>query len=73
LTIKETQPMEAGFCGLRVAAPSDLGAKLENLRPSSLGIVVQVGKDRGQALACDCGGAEVTSWFGDQTRKGPKR
>jgi len=71
LTIKEWQPMEAGFCGLRVAAPSDLGVKLHQLRPSSLGIVITAGKNRGQALACDCGGADVTSWFPDQTLKPP--
>ena len=69
LYIKEMQPMEDGFCGLRVEAPSDLGVTLDKLRPSSLGIVVTVKKDRGQALACDCGGAKVTSWFPDKTQK----
>jgi hypothetical protein len=69
LWIREVQPMEPGFCGLRVVAPDDLGVKLQDLRPSSLGIVVTVGKDRGQALACDCGGATVTSWFPDKMRK----
>jgi hypothetical protein len=69
LTIVETQTMEPGFCGVRVRGPKDLGAKLEEIRPSSLGIVVTVGKDRGQALACDCGGADVTSWIPDKQKK----
>lgn len=71
LIIKEIQAMEDGFCGVRVQAPDDLGVKLDSIRPSSLGVVVTVGKDRGQALACDCGGAKVTSWFGDRMRKVP--
>src|ERR1041385_1631845 len=71
LTIVETQSMEPGFCGLRVRAPTDLGATLKDIRPSSLGIVVTVEMDRGQALACDCGGAEVTSWIPDK-QKSPK-
>ena len=69
LYIVETQSMEDGYCGLRVETPSDLGVTLDKLRPSSLGIVVTVKKDRGQALACDCGGAKVTSWFPDKTQK----
>jgi hypothetical protein len=69
LYIKEAQPMEEGFCGIRVETPSDFGVTLDKIAPSSLGIVVTVKKDRGQALACDCGGAKVTSWFPDKMRE----
>ncbi len=68
LRIVEVMPMEAGYYGLRVEAPSDLGVRLEQTRPSVLGIVVDDGTDRGQALACSCGGAEVTPWFGERTQ-----
>jgi len=73
LYIVEVQPMESGFCGLRVQAPSDLGVKLEDVKPSSLGIVVTVKKDRGQALACDCGAAQISNWHAATTQKLPKR
>jgi hypothetical protein len=63
----ETQPL--GFYGLRVVAPGDLGAKLEAMRPSTLGVIVTTKTDRGQGLACSCGGAEVTSWFAARTQK----
>lgn len=73
LRIAEVQPQEPGFYGLRVEIndPRELGnAQLEATRPSTLGVVVADGTDRGQALACSCGGAEVTSWFADRTRSG---
>jgi hypothetical protein len=72
LRIVEVQPEPAGFYGLRVEGPSDLGVRLEATRPSALGIVVDNGKNRGQALACSCGGAEVTAWFGDRTQERPR-
>ena len=68
LRIVEVMPMETGYYGLRVEAPSDLGVRLEQTRPSVLGIVVGDGTDRGQALACSCGGADVTPWFGERTQ-----
>ena len=71
LRIVEFQPMPLGFYGLRVEAPSDLGVRLEATRPSALGVVIDDGTDHGQALACSCGGAEVTSWFADRTREKP--
>ena len=69
LKIVEVQPQESGFYGLRVEAPGDLGVRLEATRPSTLGIVVEDRKGRGQALACSCGAADVTSWFADRTRE----
>jgi hypothetical protein len=64
LRIVEVQPQEAGFYGLGVEGPRDLGVRLEQIRPSTLGIVVETGADRGQALACACPAADVTPWFG---------
>lgn len=62
-----------GFYGLRLEAPPDLGVRLDQIRPSSLGIVVKTQRDAGQGLACDCGGAEVTSWFSDRIKERPDR
>lgn len=73
LGIVEVQPQEAGFYGLRVEAPGDVGVRLEKMRPSSLGVVIADGMDRGQTLACSCGGAEVTSWFANRTQEPPDR
>ena len=69
LRIVEFKFGEPGFCALRVEAPHDLGVKLEDMRPSTLGIVVEAGGDRGQALACSCKPAEVSSWFGETTKE----
>jgi len=68
LRIVEVQQQELGFFALRVEAPHDLGVRVEQTRPSTLGIVVNDGTDRGQALACSCGAADVTSWFGERTQ-----
>ena len=69
LRIVESQPMQTGFYGLRVETTSDLGVTIEDTRPSTLGVFVNDGTDRGQALACSCGGAEVTPWFGERTHE----
>jgi hypothetical protein len=58
---------DPGWYGFRVEAPSDLGARLEQTRPSVLGILVDDGTDRGRAFACSCGGAQVTPWYGERT------
>jgi hypothetical protein len=58
--------MPPGYYGLRVETPHDL--PVEKLVPSTLGIIINDGTDRGQALACSCGGAEVTPWFGERTQ-----
>jgi hypothetical protein len=68
LRIVEVQAQPAGFYALRLEAPADLGARLDATRPSTLGIIVDDGIDRGQALACSCGGAEVTSWLAGRTQ-----
>jgi hypothetical protein len=69
LRVVRVTPMGPGYYGLRVGAPSDLGVRLEQTRPSVLGIVVDDGTDRGQALACSCGGADVTSWVGERVQE----
>ncbi len=69
LRIVDLQPMQLGFYGLRVEAPDDLEVRLEDTRPSTLGIVIDDGTDRAQALACSCGAADVTPWFGERTQK----
>lgn len=70
LRIVEVRQQEPGFYGLRVEPSSNDAAvdRLEAIRPSTLGIVIDDGTDRGQALACSCGAAEVTAWFADRTR-----
>jgi hypothetical protein len=71
LKIVEVEIQEPGFFGLQVELnnPKEVGSvRLEALRPSTLGIVIDDGTSRGQALACSCGAAEVTSWFADRTR-----
>ena len=69
LRITAFQPMPLGFYGFRVEAPPDLGVRIEDTVPATLGIVVDTGQDRGQALACSCGGAHVTSWIPEQKQK----
>jgi hypothetical protein len=44
---------------------------IESIRPSTLGIVVDDGTDRGQALACSCRAAEVTTWWGEREQEPP--
>jgi hypothetical protein len=77
LDIAEIRPLLAlGFYGLRVEINPSYGlgdTRLESTRPSTLGIVIDDGADRGQALACSCGGAEVTSWFADRTQTPPDK
>jgi hypothetical protein len=70
LRIVEVQEQEPGFYALRVEGPSDL-SHIELTRPSTLGIVVDDGTDRGQALACSCGAADVTPPFGERTQRPP--
>ncbi len=67
--VKVQSGPQKGFYVLRVEGPGDLGVRLEQTRPSVLGIVVDDGTDRGQALACSCGGATVTSWFGERVQE----
>ena len=69
LHVVEVQSQPLGFYGLRVVAPGDLGAKLEAMRPATLGVVVTPKTDRGQGLACACGGARVTSWLAGRTQR----
>jgi hypothetical protein len=69
LYVVEVQSQQPGFCAVRVQAPSDVGVKLEDMRPVAIGIVVDTGKDRGQTLACACPGARPTPWAGTRTRR----
>ena len=71
LRIVEVQEREPGIYALRVEGPSDL-SEIEQTRPSTLGIVVDDGTDRGQALACSCGAADVTTWVGERTQTPPE-
>ncbi|CAA9418840.1 hypothetical protein AVDCRST_MAG82-1290 [uncultured Rubrobacteraceae bacterium] len=68
LRIVEVQQQEVSFYALRVEAPRDLGIRIEQTRPSTLGIIVDDGPDRGQALACSCGAADVAPWVGEHTQ-----
>ena len=58
LTVVAVAKQRPGFCGLRVTGPADL-PPLENLGISVLGVIVDTGKERGQALACCCKPARV--------------
>jgi hypothetical protein len=69
LYVVEVESQEPGFCAVRVQAPSDVGVKLEEMRPVAIAIVVDTGTDRGQTLACACPGARPTSWAGARTRR----
>jgi hypothetical protein len=69
LRVTEVQAMPSGFYGLRVEGTDEFDRDVSKVSPSTLGIVVAAGSDRGQALACDCGVAGVSSWFGDRTRE----
>ena len=69
LAIPEVQTgTAAGFWGLRVATLGGSGVTVESTRPSSIGIVVDTGKARGQALLCSCKPARVESWFSEKVR-----
>jgi len=70
LYIKEIQGIyrQPGFYGLRVEGPADFG-QVESNGVTTLAIVVDTGKDRGQALACACAKAEVTKWWEDRMQK----
>jgi hypothetical protein len=59
------------FWGLRLEAPDDLGVTLDATVPAALGIVVETGGNRGQAIICSCAGARVTSWFGERVKDAP--
>nr|AUN37603.1 hypothetical protein [uncultured bacterium] len=59
-----------GFCNFRVTLPSGLGSTtLHSAGISTLGVVVTTKTDRGQALICDCGKAEISSWLPDRVRE----
>ncbi len=73
LHVVEVESQAPGFYGLRVVPPGDLGVKLEDMRPATLGVTVTTKQDRGQALACDCGGGQVTSWIPGRTQKPSRR
>jgi hypothetical protein len=60
-----TQP---GFYGVRVEGPEDFGS-IENNGVTTIAIIVDTGKARGQALACACAKAEVTKWWDDRMKK----
>jgi hypothetical protein len=70
LYIREVQTIytQPGFYGLRVEGPADFG-QIENNGVTTLAIVVDTGKDRGQTLACACGKAEVTKWCADRMKQ----
>lgn len=72
LYIKDIQTIytQPGFYGLRVEGPEDFG-QVENNGVTTLAIIVESGKDRGQALACACGKAEVTKWWEDRMKRAP--
>jgi hypothetical protein len=70
LYIKDIQTIytQPGFYGLRVEGPEDFG-QVENNGVTTIAIVVDTGKDRGQALACACAKAEVTKWWTDSMKR----
>jgi hypothetical protein len=72
LKIVDVRPMPLTFWGLLVEAPGDLGVRLDATIPAALGIVVESGGNRGQAIACSCAGAQVTSWFGERVKSHPR-
>src|SRR5262249_54161199 len=67
LTVVAVAKQRPGFCGLRVTGPADL-PPLENLGISVLGVIVDTGKERGQALACCCKPARVEPPWADAMR-----
>jgi hypothetical protein len=60
LRILDDDRQRPGFYVLRVETFADLGQRLDQIGPVTLGIIVDDGTDRGQALACSCGVAEVS-------------
>ncbi|MEP7292148.1 MAG: hypothetical protein ABI835_10205 [Chloroflexota bacterium] len=68
LRVVEVQSQPLGFYGLRVEAPPDLVVRLEAIRPAALGVVVNTGLHRGQALARAPEAAEVTAWLADRVQ-----
>ena len=67
LTVVATAQQRPGFYGLRVEGPPDLGP-LEKLGISVLGVVVDTGKERGQALACCCKPARMEPPWAETVR-----
>jgi hypothetical protein len=57
---------EPGFCGVRVDHEWGEMPSLDDMKPATLGIVVDDGRDRGQGLACSCRLAEVATWWADR-------
>jgi hypothetical protein len=58
-----------GFCAVRVENEWSDIPPLDQVKPATLGIVVDDGADRGQCLACSCGPAEVSTWWSDKVRE----
>jgi hypothetical protein len=58
-----------GYCSFRIAIPGDLGQSLHSIRASTLGVTVTTKTHRGQAMICDCGVAEVSTWLPDRVRE----
>lgn len=67
--IVNASQQKPGFYALQIKA-AGVPLKFEQVGPSSLGVVVDDTKSRGQCLACDCGAADVSKWWHDTTHKG---
>lgn len=65
----QDSPMPPGFINFRVTVPGDLGQSLHAIRASTLGVTVTTKTDRGQAMICPCGVAQVESWLPDRVRE----
>lgn len=71
--VEAIYPPPSGFYGLTVELRwSDL-PRLDKIAPSTLGIIVDTGSARGQALAVSAGVAKVENWWQDRQPTPPER
>ncbi len=70
--IVEVQPMPLGFYGLRLEGTDEFDRDIAKVSPTTLGIIVSSGGDRGQGIACACSVGTVTSWLPDRTQDPPR-
>lgn len=74
ITAVETiYPPPSGFYGLTVAMSYRDVPRLDTIGLSTLGIIVDTGSARGQALASSSGAAQVAQWWEDRQPSPPER
>jgi hypothetical protein len=71
--VESIYPPPSGFYGLTVAMRYPDVPKLDKIGLSTLGIIVDTGSARGQALAGSSGVAQVAQWWEDRQPRPPER